>query len=231
MGHKSRNVEAKTMTTSPVTLTDAVRNAILYNLNGIHTSFPAEIVTYDYVTQSASVQPTINKSWTDGTFTPMPILSNVPVIFPASGGASITFPVNTGDTCLIVCCERSIDEWLSTGGLVDPRDPRKLNLTDAVAIMGLVSFSGTFPPRTNNTDAIFTYAGSSITITNTGAIKINTATTLALGQPTNELINQLNTFFTALAADTNFTGLIKTATLTALTLLIANLTALDGTLP
>lgn len=218
------------MTASPVTLADAIRNSILYHFNNVHTAFPAQIVSYDYTTQKASLQPTINKVWTAGDPTPMPVLNNVPVVFPASGGASITFPVNSGDTCLVVCCERSIDQWLIEGGLVNPIDPRKFDLTDAVAIVGLLPFTSSFP-RTNNTDLLINYAGSSISITQSGAIIVDTATTLALGKSGNELINQLNVFFTALAADPGFEGLIDTPTTNALALLITNLTELDGTEP
>src|SRR5574337_198010 len=119
--------------TSPTTMTDAVRNAVLYQLMNIHTAFPAQIIDYDYTTKKASVQPSLNKKYTDGTVQPMPVLSNVPVIFPYASGASITFPVNEGDYCLVICCERSIDDWLNIGGQLTPSDPRKLDLSDAVA--------------------------------------------------------------------------------------------------
>jgi hypothetical protein len=199
------------MTTSPVSMADAIRNAILYQLNGIHTTMPGQIISYDFTTQKASVQPTINKVWTDETISQMPVLENVPVIFPESGGASITFPVVVGDTCLILVCERSITEWLLNGGIQSPNDPRKLDLTDAVAIMGLKPFNAVFPPRTNNTDLVINFAGSTITITNTGAIKIDTATSIALGTPAVELINQLFTVFTALMADPALWALLTTA--------------------
>src|SRR5579862_3452744 len=104
------------MTYSPVSLTDAIRQAILYQLNNIHTALPASVVSYDYTVQKGSFQPLLNKVWTDGTVTPMPILENVPVIFPRAGGASLTFPVNVGDTALLLLIERSTDLWLTQGG-------------------------------------------------------------------------------------------------------------------
>lgn len=225
------------MTVSPVSLPDAVRLAILSQLNNIHTALPGQIVSYDYTTQKATIQPTVSKAWTDGTSTVMPILNSVPVIFPQAGGASLTFPVNVGDPCLILCCERSIDEWLASGNVGKPADPRKFALSDAVAIMGLMPFNSTFPTRSNNTDLILEYAGSAITITSTGAVKINTATTLALGKPDNELINQLLTVLTKIGlafAKLQSTGVGTPETgqaATACTTAVTNLTALDGTLP
>ena len=119
--------------TAQTTLSDAIRNAVLYQQSIIHTAMPGIIVSYDYTTKKAQIQPAINKSYTNGTVQPMPVLSNVPVIFPFASGASITFPVNDGDYCLIICCERSIDNWLTTGGQVTPNDPRKMDLSDAEA--------------------------------------------------------------------------------------------------
>jgi hypothetical protein len=49
-------------------------------------------------------------------------------------------PLTRGDYVLLVFCERSIDAWLSIGGIVDPDDYRKFDLSDAVAIPGLFPF-------------------------------------------------------------------------------------------
>ena len=226
------------MTTSaPTSLADAVKAAIQYNLNNIHTAMPAQILSYDFTTQKASVQPTVNKQWTDGTTSRMPIINEVPVIFPSAGGASVSFPVLAGDTCLLVVCERSITEWLLAGGLATPSDPRKLDLTDAVAIPGLIPFNGTFPVRTNNTDFIIEYGGSSITITQNGDIKINTASTIALGKPGNELIANLISAITDIGLAmakiaSEGVGLTQTTTAAATCATVAGqLTIIDGVLP
>lgn len=164
------------MTTGATTLPDAIRFAILAQLNNIHTAMPGQIISYDFTTQMATIQPCINKRWVTGAINQMPVLQNVPVIFPNSGGASLTFPVNAGDTCLLVFCERSIDDWKSNGvnanGVVTPSDPRKLDLSDGVAFVGLKPFNSAFPPRTNNTDLLLNYAGSSVTIQPNGTILI-----------------------------------------------------------
>ena len=67
---------------NPVTLNDAIKAAIDYRLNNVHTAMPASIISYDYTKQKAVVQPLLNKVWTDGTETPFLPLENVPVIFP-----------------------------------------------------------------------------------------------------------------------------------------------------
>ena len=179
--------------TSPVTLNDAIKAAIDYKLNNVHTALPASIISYDYTTQKASVQPLLNKSWTSGSnvnpannnaanelSTPMPVLDNVPVIFPRAGGGGLTFPVVSGDTCLLVFIERSTDLWLTVGGQVTPDDNRKFDLSDAVAIMGLFPFTQT-STADNNTDMVLTYAGSLLRIKANGAVVIETANTVAIG--------------------------------------------------
>jgi hypothetical protein len=42
----------------------------------------------------------------DESYSDYPMISGVPVIFPRSGGASITMPVKVGDGCLIVFLDR-----------------------------------------------------------------------------------------------------------------------------
>lgn len=214
--------------TSPVTMTDAVRQSILYQLNNVHTALPAAIVSYDYTKQKASVQPLLNKVWMDGTTQPMPILENVPVIFPRAGGASLTFPVVEGDTCLLIFIERSIDLWLAQGGQVNPDDPRKFDLSDGVALMGLFPYSEN-SQATNNSDVLLTYNGSSIRIKQSGAVVIETANTVAIGTPTVELIQTLITLlnsFTAFTGSYPYPG-VAAAGATA----VAQLTTIQGTIP
>lgn len=190
--------------TSPTTLTDAVRAAVLYQLNIVHTSFPGIIIDYDYTLQKATVQPALNKSYSDGVVSPMPILTNVPVIFPRSGGASLTFPVNTGDTVLVVCSERSLDNWLNSGGQVTPADPRKFDLSDGVAIPGLFPFS-TSSPAPNNSDVVLQYEGSKIIIDSLGNVKIETSNTVAIGNATTELLSVVSQILGYLSSATAFT--------------------------
>lgn len=176
---------------SPNSLTDAIRNSILYQLNNIHTAFPGVIVDYDFTKKQAIVQPTINKMYSDGLEQPFPLLNAVPVIFPFAGGASLTFPVNAGDPCLLIVCERSIDQWMTTGMQTFPADPRKFDLSDAVAIMGLVPFTST-SPAPNNTDVLLTYQGSSISIKQNGDVIIDTSSKVAIGNNTTEVLDVIS---------------------------------------
>jgi len=183
---------------NPVTLNDAIDLAIGYSLNNLHTAMPASIIEYDFTKQKATVQPLLNKAWADGTSTPFLPLENVPVIFPKSGGASLTFPVNQGDTCLLLFIERSTDLWLTVGGQVTPDDNRKFDLSDAVAIMGLFPFSESSQSQ-NNSDVLLTYKGSYITIKENGDVVIKTSSKVAIGNQTTELLDILSQTLNLLA--------------------------------
>lgn len=170
------------------TMTDAMRQAVLFQLYDVHTALPGQVIFYDYSTQKATIQPCLKKSYLDGTTQEMPILNNVPVIFPRAGGASLTFPVAPGDTCLLLFIERSTDLWKSVGGVVAPNDPRKFDLSDAVAIMGLMPFSENSLSE-NNEDVLLTYKNSNIRIKASGDIQIETASKVAIGNTSAEVLD------------------------------------------
>lgn len=179
------------------TMTDAMRQAVLFQLYDVHTALPGTIISYDSTLQKATIQPSLKKSYLDGTTQEMPILNNVPVIFPRAGGASLTFPVVQGDTCLLLFIERSTDLWKSVGGVVAPDDPRKFDLSDAVAIMGLMPFSENSLSE-NNEDVLLTYKNSNIRIKPSGEIQIETAGKIAIGSQTTEVLDLLSRWLNVL---------------------------------
>lgn len=158
------------------TLTDAMRSSIQYYMTGVHTAIPATFIDFDETDRSATVQPSINKNYMDDTTARLPVIHKVPVMFPFGGGSSVTFPINPGDYCLLIVCERSLEEWKRLGIDEKPIDRRKFNLSDAVAIPGLVPFTETMQPIDDN----FTirYGDSSIRITQSGQIQINSGNEL-----------------------------------------------------
>src|SRR5690606_25141985 len=171
-------------------LTDAVKYAIDFNLANVHTCLPAQIISYDYQKKKAQVKPVISKRWTDGNFSEMPIINGVPVIFPSSGGASLTFPVKEGDFCLLVFAERNIDLW-KTEGRQNPMDSRKFNLSDAIAIMGITPFFQESKAE-NNQDVLLTYQNSKVRIKESGEIQLETSGKIAIGTAQNELLDILS---------------------------------------
>ena len=72
----------------------------------------------------------------------LPVLTDVPIVFPRGGGFNLTFPVQPGDEVLLVFSDTSIDEWLQSGGVNNNQvSQRRHSLSDAIAILGLSSAS------------------------------------------------------------------------------------------
>lgn len=129
-------------------LADIIRQAIEDRLAEVHVMLPGRIDAYDAATQKADVEPLIKRlqRTVDGEIREdLPIIPGVPVAFPRAGGFKITMPVNAGDRCMLVFCERSTEayqigqERKGTSDLILQTDPQTFemhNLTDAVAVMG-----------------------------------------------------------------------------------------------
>lgn len=202
------------------TPTDIIRNSVFSVLNDVHTCLPGIVKSYNPSTNKATIQPALNKAFFSGAM-PMPILENVPLLFPGGSNFNMTFPVNSGDYVLLLFSERSIDLWLSVGGQVTPNDPRKFDLSDAIAIPGLQPFTGNFS-NNNGTDFVISFAGSEIRINSSGAVQIKTNSTVAIGTQTTELLQVLSTLMTYLQGpavtgttlggplNPAFTGLVST---------------------
>ncbi len=142
--------------------------------NNLHVAMPAIIEEYNFKQQRASVKIVVQQLYESDTYIDYPILSGVPVIFPNSGGASITMPVNRGDSCLVLFLDRDSRAWLLGGVNVKPKSKRVHHLSDAVAIMGLSPFSKASPAK-NNTDVLINFSGSSITLKPQGKVDIVSA--------------------------------------------------------
>jgi hypothetical protein len=169
-------------------LAKVLKDAIDSRLVEVHTAMPGVIVTYDPSKQQAQVQPSLKRKYADGTIEPLPPISNVPVVHPRGGGASILLPIASGDPCLLVFAERSLDNWKSEGGISDPDDTRKHHLSDAFCIPGGSAFNGAVAGDASN--LIIKNGSSKITVDPGGKFKIaNTSNELF------DLIDQLFDLF------------------------------------
>lgn len=127
--------------TQEVSLQETMQNAIEHQLDNIHTAIPAIVVRADLVNSVVDVQPVINFKAYDGTFQERPTILNVPLEFPASKKSAFTFPVESGDTVMLVFSQRGLDVWKRSNGYpVTPSDFRTFDIKDAVAIPGCMPF-------------------------------------------------------------------------------------------
>lgn len=132
--------EAETDEDIDPSLASVILMAIEGRLAELHTGLPAKVVTFDAAKGSCSVQPLLRRVIRDENEAArelvMPVIANVPIIYPGGGEWSMTFPLAVGDIVFLAFAERSLDEWLDAepGVLVTPGQARKHDLSDAVAI-------------------------------------------------------------------------------------------------
>lgn len=118
---------------------DAASVPVDERLKETHTCLPGIVKSFDAATQSATVQPAIQRIFIPDGPVNLPVCLDVPVQFPRGGGFVLTFPVTAGDECLLVFSERAIDFWFDRGGVQLPAEYRMHDLSDAFAIMGVSS--------------------------------------------------------------------------------------------
>lgn len=120
-------------------LEETMTNAVEFHLENIHTSIPAVVVRADMVTQTVDVQPALNiKMFSGEAPQERPVILNVPLQFPCSKTSAFLFPVQAGDTVLLVFSERGLDSWKSSNGYPStPVDYRMMDYKDAIAIPGI----------------------------------------------------------------------------------------------
>lgn len=109
----------------------------------IWTAMPGVVTSVDLAKQTVSVQPTIQgtteKPNGDTQNVNLPVLVDVPLMFPRAGGFALTFPVAAGDEVLVVFGCRCIDSWWQSGGVGAPAEARMHDLSDGFAILAPTS--------------------------------------------------------------------------------------------
>lgn len=113
-------------------------------LANVWTAMPGYVVDFDPATCTATVQLGVQAIVTDAdggkSNDNMPLLNNVPVVFPRGGGAMLTFPVEAGDECLVVFASRSCGAWKQSGGTQVQSAPGRMHsLSDGFALLGTSS--------------------------------------------------------------------------------------------
>jgi hypothetical protein len=112
---------------------DGMQGTIFTALPGIVESVNLEAATVEV---QPAVKATVAKK--DGTseLVDLPLLPDVPIVWPRGGGYVATFPIKKGDECLLVFSMRSIDAWWSGGGVQAPLFTQLHDINDSFAIFG-----------------------------------------------------------------------------------------------
>ena len=172
-------------------------------MEDVHTSIPGVIEKYDgHGKRTATVRPTVKLKALNGENVELPLISNVPVMFPSSRAFNLLFPLAKGDGVMILFSEAGIGNYLAgTGQVVNADDRTRFSLTDAVAIPGLWT--------TKNAPTVKT-----IELTEAGVLSLMDGTESFVLGDTLELM--LNNFLTPISAITPGAVAENAAALTAI---------------
>jgi hypothetical protein len=189
------------MIQSTPTLQELLLQAIESRVTDIHVALPAIVQKYDATKQTCEVQPCIKKKYSDNTVVNLPLITNVPVVFPRTSKAYLHIPLKKNDYVLLIFCERSLDIFMQKGGIVDPEDYRKHNLSDAVAIAGLFPQGTEIQGATDKVDLVNDLAKISLEesgITRIGKTASTPSENVVLGLVLQQYLKDLHTKIDAL---------------------------------
>lgn len=146
-----------------------------FTIGQLSIAIPAVVVSYDPARQAITAKPTVSGRYQDpGTGAlvpfPLPTVANVPVVQLGGVLGGLNVPLSPGDTVLLVCADRSLDEWKALGSPETvPQDTRRCDLTDAIAIAGLRPFSTPTPP-TNYAPGAVVMHGADVRLGSSAAV-------------------------------------------------------------
>jgi Phage protein Gp138 N-terminal domain len=130
----------------------------------IWTALPCMVVSVNLSAMTLVAQPTIQGVTYDQnnnpTYVNLPILGDVPIVFPSAGGFTITLPIAAGDEVLVVFASRCIDSWWQSGGIGIPVEMRMHDLSDGFAIPGPKSQPNVIPNISSTSAQIRNNAGT-----------------------------------------------------------------------
>lgn len=123
---------------------DVLTSATQAERDSMWGPIPGEIVSYDSVSGTATVQP-LYRPIHNGVAVAMPVLYEVPIDLPRTANSGLTFPIPSGTKVMLTPQMRAIDEY-EDGGFGDPYDARSFHLSNMRAsISGGDSLSAPLP--------------------------------------------------------------------------------------
>lgn len=124
------------------TLAQLIKQAIDNRLLDVHTALIARVESYDKEKQLADVSPVLKRriktmegEWVSEQ---LPVLCDVPVVFPRAGGFFISFPIKPGDFVQLIFNEVDIEDWL------DDSSPT-IACSQRFTMHGAVAIPGVYP--------------------------------------------------------------------------------------
>lgn len=122
---------------------DTVNSAFDYKMESVNTAIPCIVIAVrnEGSTQMVDIQPTINQKMQDGTVKERPPIYGVPISFPVSSRAGMTFPIEVGTTGAAIFSMRDMESWKAGNGR-----PSTPNTSGKMAASDAMFYPGVQPP-------------------------------------------------------------------------------------
>jgi len=168
---------------------ESLRLALESQQAQIWTALPGIVSGVDLDKQTVSVQPSVQGSVSDAqgnvSNVNLPVLVDVPIVWPRAGGFALTFPIKAGDEVLVVFSSRCIDSWWQSGGVGVAAEARMHDLSDGFAVLAPTSQSKKLSNVSSSNVQLRDEAGTTyVEIAPGGKIKLLGATSIDLEAPT-----------------------------------------------
>jgi len=158
---------------------EAMREILEGHQVGLWTALPGIVQSVDLTAMTCEVQPSLQAVVTNlngvDSVVNLPLLVDVPIVFPSAGGFTITLPIAAGDEVLVVFSARCIDAWWQSGGVQQAMEARMHDLSDGFAIPGPRSLPRKVPAISSTALQIRNDAGTTyLELSADGKVKIVT---------------------------------------------------------
>jgi len=139
-------------------IVDALDEWFAARMDDVHTCIPAKFDTYyGHKERKARVKPLTKILTSKGASISIPLIDNVPVMFPSGSEFSLTWKPKKGDGCLLLISEMALGNYLNSPNETEIESSNRFNLTDAICLPGLWSFPSVPAAPANEDDMFLTY--------------------------------------------------------------------------
>lgn len=164
-------------------LAGSIRFAFSKLIQDINGMLPAQVISYDRVTNRVQVQLLITLITTDGSQVPRPQIASLPVLLLGGGGYFLSFPLNTGDLGWVIANDRDISNFLQTYAQSPPNTNRISKFADGLFIPDIMrgytladTADGAAVLQNLNGTVSIALSNTGVTINSTDLVTINAVT-------------------------------------------------------